>query len=64
MQVIVNNVFLTLREDESKFKAKLLKILRVEEEKLLEYKLIKKAVDARKKSNIIFVCSFLVTLLG
>lgn len=64
MQVIVNNVFLTLHEDESKFKSKLLKILKIEEKELLEFKLIKKAVDARKKSNIIFVCSFLVTLLN
>ena len=62
MKVIVNNVFLTLNEDEVNFKNKLLRILKVKEEDLIEFKLIKKAVDARKKTNIIFVCSFLVTL--
>ncbi|MCH5172100.1 MAG: hypothetical protein J1F31_04685 [Erysipelotrichales bacterium] len=62
MKIIVNNVFLTLNEDETNFKNKLLKILKVKEEDLIEFKLIKKAVDARKKSNILFVCSFLVTL--
>lgn len=62
MQVIVSNVILTLREDESCFKKKLLKILKIDENDLVEFKLIKKAVDARKKTNIIFVCSFLVTI--
>ena len=62
MQIIVNNVILTLREDESCFRSKILKILKINEKDLVEFKLIKKAVDARKKTNIIFVCSFLVSL--
>lgn len=61
MQVIVNNVFFSLKEGETKTKEKLLKILKVNAEEIIDYKLIKKAVDARKK-NILFVCSFLVTL--
>lgn len=62
MQVIVNNVFFTLQEDESKAKIKLLKLLNVEDKEIQDFKLIKKAIDARKKDHILIVCSFLVNL--
>lgn len=62
MQVIVNNVFLSLNDEEEKLEYKLAKILRIQKEEIKSYKIIKKAVDARKKQNIIFVYSLLVTL--
>lgn len=62
MQVIVNNVFLSLDDEEDKLEYKLAKILRIQKEEIESYKIIKKAVDARKKQNIIFVYSLLVTL--
>lgn len=62
MQVIVNNVFLTLNDEESKLEYKLVKMLHIQKEDIENYKIIKKAVDARKKQNILFVYSLLVTL--
>ena len=62
MQVIVNNVFLSLNDEEDRLEYKLAKILHIQKEAIESYKIIKKAVDARKKQNIIFVYSLLVTL--
>ena len=62
MQVIVNNVYLYLYEEETKLFSKVLKILGLKKENVIEYRIIKKAVDARKKDKITLVYSVLVTL--
>ena len=60
MQIIVNNVFLSLNEKEDNLYAKVSKILHLKETDIANIQIIKKAVDARKKNNILFVYSFLV----
>lgn len=60
MQVIVNNVFLSLNEKEDNLYAKVSKILHLKETDIANIQIIKKAVDARKKNNILFVYSLLV----
>ena len=42
MQVIVNNVFLTLNDEESKLEYKLVKMLHIQKEDIENYKIIKK----------------------
>lgn len=62
MKIIVNNIILKPGEDESRLFEKLLKTLRVKEKDIVNYKTIKKSIDARNKNNILFVYSLLVEL--
>ncbi|MGL5614890.1 MAG: NAD(P)/FAD-dependent oxidoreductase [Sarcina sp.] len=52
MTIRVNNIGLSLDDDISLIKKKLAKKLRLKEDKLPKYKIIKESLDARKKNNI------------
>jgi uncharacterized FAD-dependent dehydrogenase len=53
----IEEVGLGVNENESLLKAKIAAILNLPEEEILNFKVIKKAIDSRKKSAIIFVYS-------
>lgn len=53
----VNNIKLRIDEEESSLKDKILKTLKIGEKQLLDYRIYRKSVDARKKDLIYFVYS-------
>jgi len=53
----LEEVNLTLNEDEKLLKQKILKILNIKESELLDFEIVKKAVDSRDKNKILFVYS-------
>lgn len=53
----IEEITFTLNEDESLLKQKILKILWILEKDLLSFEIVKKAIDSRKKQNILFVYS-------
>ncbi len=57
----IEEIKLPISSNRSKLKKEILKILEIDEEKFEYYRLIKKAVDARHKSNIQFVYTVDVT---
>lgn len=62
MQVVVNNIFLFLNEEETIIGDKISKILNIDKTQIDDYQIIKKSIDARKKDRITMVYSALVTL--
>lgn len=62
MEIILNNVILKLSENESVLREKVQKALGVRDREIVSMKIIKKATDARKKDNIVFVYSLLVEI--
>lgn len=61
-RLILSNINLTLSDNEDCLKTKIAKELRVKECEISGFTVIKKAVDARKKNNILFTYSILVDL--
>ena len=53
----IEELTLTLDEDEKLIEWKILKILNIKKEELLSFEIVKKAVDSRDKSRILFVYS-------
>ena len=51
----ISEIKLSINADENELKGAILKKLNISEENLLEYKLFKQSIDARKKDNIFFV---------
>ncbi len=58
----IEEIKLSLREEESLLSEKIVKILWIEKEDLLDYKIVKKAIDSRNKRDILFVYSVWVNL--
>jgi len=58
----LEEIALTLTENEAILKSKIAKILVVPEKSILEFTIVKKTIDSRKKSNILFVYSVDVKL--
>jgi len=58
----IEEIKIWLNEDESSLRIKILKILWVQEWELIDYKIIKKAIDSRNKKDILFVYSVSVDL--
>ncbi|MEG0387375.1 MAG: hypothetical protein RR582_03475, partial [Niameybacter sp.] len=48
----VQDLSLTLKEDESVLKSKISKKLRIAPQEVVSYRIFKKAIDARKKQDI------------
>lgn len=62
-QVIrIEEITLTLEEDESLLESKILKILWIKKEQLQNFEIVKKAIDSRNKWNILIVYSVNVNL--
>lgn len=57
MEIIINNVTLRLNEDESMLISKIATLLKISSSNIESYIIIKKAIDARKKNDILFVYS-------
>ncbi len=53
----LQNIKLKITEDESLLKEEILKALRIPENLLIDYKISKKSIDARKKNDIYFIYS-------
>ena len=53
----IEEIKLQLNDDESLLKWKIIKILWVKKDDLLEYNIVKKAIDSRNKNNILFIYS-------
>jgi len=53
----IEEIKLPINSSRTRLKEEILKILPVTDEDIEYYKLVKKAVDARKKDNIQFVCN-------
>lgn len=62
MEFILNNLVLHLHEDEDVLKDRIKTSLRLKENDKFSYKIIKKAIDARKKYDILFVYSCLIEI--
>lgn len=62
MEVIVKNIFLSFNESEDFLIHKLVRILKVSKEEIIEFKIIKKSLDARKKNAMVWVFTLLVKL--
>jgi len=60
----IEEINLGINAPESELKAQIAAILLIPESNILSYKVVKKAVDSRKKSNIQFVYSVDVTVSG
>ena len=60
MKFILNNLVLKLKDDENKLKNKIKDALGGYPNVSFSYKIIKKAIDARKKNDILFVYSCIV----
>lgn len=56
--VLIQNIFLSLDTDFSDLSAIVSDILKIKREKILSANLFRKSIDARKKDNIRFCCSF------
>jgi uncharacterized FAD-dependent dehydrogenase len=53
----IEEIKLSLREDEYLLSSKIIKILGIKNEDLLDFKILKKAIDSRNKRDILFVYS-------
>ena len=53
----IEEIKLQLNDDEKLLKWKIIKILGIKKEDLLEYNIVKKAIDSRSKNNILFIYS-------
>ncbi len=53
----IEEIKLSLNDDESLLESKIVKILWLKKEEILELKIIKKAVDSRNKRDILFIYS-------
>ena len=60
--ILINNVLLPLDTDFSNTKSIVSKYLKTDISEVLEAKLFRRSVDARKKDNILFCCSFTAKL--
>ncbi len=60
--LIINNVFLPLDSDFSDLKTLVSKHCKIAKDDIITAALYKKSVDARKKPNILFCCSFLISV--
>lgn len=58
----IDEIFLTLDEEEDALGLKIVKILGVDEKEIVRYSIAKRAIDSRKKENIFFVYSVNVEL--
>ena len=58
----IDEITLTLDEDESALDLKIVKILGINIRELARYNIVKRAIDSRKKENILFVYSLDVLL--
>jgi len=58
----VEEIKLALNDDESFLKMKIIKILWIKKDDLIDYKIVKKAIDSRNKKNILFIYSIDVTI--
>ena len=63
MELLVSNVYLDINDEESLLPKKISKMLRIELGKIKDYKIIKRAIDARDKRHIIFTYTVLVNVL-
>ena len=57
--ILVQNVYLSLETDFSDAKALVADFLKCKRQKIMSAELYRKSVDARKKDNILFCCSFI-----
>lgn len=55
MPLIVRNISLSLQEDEERLRGKILHKLRLTSAELLDFRIVRKGIDARKKGNIRFI---------
>lgn len=62
MEFIVNNVYLPLNKEESELPNIVCKMLKIDKQYFSHYRILKKSVDCRNKSKIIFVYSLLVKI--
>ena len=62
MEFILNNLVLHLYENEEILKERIIKSLKINKDINFSYKIIKKAIDARKKYDILFVYSCLIEI--
>ena len=62
MHFILNNIVLKLNDDESKLEKKIRVSLGLDNETSFSYRVIKKATDARKKNDILFIYSCLIDM--
>ena len=53
----IEEIKLQLNDDENLLKWKIIKILGIKKDDLLNYKIVKKAIDSRSKNNILFIYS-------
>ena len=60
--ILINNVFLPIDTNFGDLRKVLCPILKVTSKEILEVTLHKKSVDARKKEEVCFCCSFVVKL--
>lgn len=58
----LEEIKLTLADDESVLADKIVKILSIPKEGILSYKIVKKSIDSRDKQNILFIYSVDVDL--
>ena len=63
MEFILNNVYLPLEQDESNLPSIISKMIKVEESYIVNYRVLKKAVDSRNKNRILFVYSLQLVVL-
>lgn len=59
----IEEIKLTLNEEESWLWDKIIRILGIKKEEILDYKIVKKAIDSRNKREILFVYSVYVSIL-
>ncbi|MFZ2255323.1 MAG: hypothetical protein WAW59_05180 [Patescibacteria group bacterium] len=58
----LEEIKLTLADDESLLETKILKILNIRKEDMVSFSVVKKSIDSREKSNILFIYSVDVDL--
>ena len=58
----IEEIKLSINEDEKLLKNKIVKILWIKKDDLIKYKVIKKAIDSRNKNNILFIYSVYVNI--
>ena len=64
MEILVSNVYLDINDDESLLPIKIAKMLKIDQGKIGSYKVVKRALDARNKSHILYTYTVLVSLLS
>ena len=58
----INNIKLRLDEEESSLQNKIINVLKIKDNQLIDYQIYRKSIDARKKDSIHFVYSVDVTV--